>query len=187
MTRQSSKCTRYVFETLLADWRMSGHVCHCAIALFVMRFVQTLRSVALTSSKVEPEACIYGSPYLPISVQTPALARFCPRISMDAPIETQMEGLQQRDRRQSPPDSPPLSDGPRVATEEITQQRREVRIDFLRTSRSSHKFHLEPISRYCGIWEFPWPLYEADWDILMAAAAENLLLLTLGYMLSTSQ
>src|SRR5271154_3149894 len=137
MTRQSSKCTRYVFETLLVDWRMSGHVCHCAIALFVMRFVQTLRSVALTSSKVEPEACIYGSPYLPISVQTPALASFCPRISMDAPIESQMEGLQQRDRRQSPSDSPPLSDGPRVATEQI-DRRREVRIDFLRTSRSSH-------------------------------------------------
>ena len=107
-------------------------------------FVQTLRSVALTSSKVEPEACIYESPYLPISVQTPALASFCPRISMDAPIETQMEGLQQRDRRQSPPESPSLSDGPGVATEEINRQKREVRIDFLRTSRSSHKFHLEP-------------------------------------------
>jgi hypothetical protein len=173
VTRQSSKCTRYVFETLLVNWRKSGHVCHCPIALFVMRFVQTLRSVALTSSKVEAEACIYGSPYLPISVQTPALASFCPRISMDAPIESQMEGLQQRDRQQSPPDSPPLSDSPRVAREEINQRRREVRIDFLRTSRSSHKFHLEPISRYCGIWEVPWPLYEADWDILMSCRARK--------------
>jgi hypothetical protein len=127
-------------------------------------FVQTLRSVPLTSSKVEPEACIYESPYLPISVQTPALVSFCPRISMDAPIETQMERLHQRDRRQSPPESPSSSDGPGVATEEINRRRREVRIDFLRTSRSSHKFHLEPISRYCGIWEFPWPLYEADWE-----------------------
>jgi hypothetical protein len=137
MTQQSSKCTRYVFESLLVNWRMS-------FALFVMRFVQTLRSIALTFSKVEPEACIYGSPYFPISVQSPALASFCPRISMDAPIETQMEGLQRRDRQQSPPDSPPLSDSPRVATEEINLRRREVRIDFLRTSRSSHKFHLEP-------------------------------------------
>jgi hypothetical protein len=184
MTRQSSKCTRYVFETLLVNWRMSGHVCHCPIALFVARFVQTLRSVALTSSKVEPEACIYESPYLPISVQTPALASFCPRISIDAPIETQMEGPQQRDRRQSSPESPSLSDGPRVATEEINRRRREVRIDFLRTSRSSHKFYLEPIS---GIWGFPWPLHEADWDILMGCSGRNLLPLALGYVLSTSQ
>jgi hypothetical protein len=152
---------------------MPGHVCHCPIALFVMRFVQTLRSVALTSSKVGPEACIYGSPYLPISVQTPALASFCPRISMDASIETQTEGLQQRDRQQTPPESPPLSDSPRAATEEINQRRREVRIDFLRTSRSSHKFRVEPISRYCGIWEVPWPLYEADWDILMGCSGRK--------------
>ena len=153
---------------------MSGHVCHCPIALFVMRFVQTPRSVALTSSKVDPEACIYESPYLPISVPTPASASFYPRISMDAPIETHMEGLQQRDRRQSPPESPPLSDGATVAAEEINRQRREVRIGFLRTSRSSHKFHLEPISRYCGIWEFPWPLYEADWDILMGLQRQEI-------------
>ena len=132
------------------------------------------RSVALTSSKVEPEACIYGSLYLPISVQTPALASFCPRISMDSPIETEMEGLQQRDRRQSPPESPSLSDGPSETAEEINRRRREVRIDFLRTSRSSHKFHLEPISRYCGIWEFPRPLYEADWDILMGCSGRKL-------------
>ena len=69
MTQQSSKCTRYVFESLLVNWRMS-------FALFVMRFVQTLRSIALTFSKVEPEACIYGSPYFPISVRSPALASF---------------------------------------------------------------------------------------------------------------
>jgi len=144
-----------------------------SIALFVMRFVQTLRSVSLTSSKVDPEACIYESPYLPISVETPALASFCPRLSMDAPIETQMEGLQKRGRQQTPPDSPPLSDSPRVATEETNLRRREVRIDFLRTSRSSHKFHLEPISRYCGIWGVPWPLYEADWDILMGRSGRK--------------
>ena len=138
-----------------------------------MRFVQTLRSVALTSSKVEPEACIYGSPYLPISVQTPALARFCPRISMDAPIETQMEGLQQRDRQQSPPESPSLSDGPKVATEEINQRKQEVRIDFLRTSRSSHKFHLEPTSRYWWHMGVSMALYEADWDILMGCSGRK--------------
>ena len=174
MTWQSSKCTRYVFETLVVNWKMSGHVCHCSIAFFVVRFVQTRRSVPLTSSKVEPEACIYEPHYLPVSVQTPALASFCPRISMDTPIETQMEGLQQRDRRQRTPESPSLSDGPRVATEETNRRRREVRIDFLRTSRSSHKFHLEPISRYCGIWEFPRPLYEADWDILMGCSGRKL-------------
>jgi hypothetical protein len=166
---------------------MSGHVCHCPIALPVMRFVQTLRSVVLTSSKVEPEACIYESPCLPISGQTPASASFYPRISMDASIETHMEGLQQRDRRQSPPESPSLSDGATVAAEEINRRRREVRIGFLRTSRSSHNSISNPSLAIVACRSFHNLYTRLTGTFSWAAAAENWLLLTLDYVLSTSQ
>jgi hypothetical protein len=55
--------------------------------------------------------------------------------------EVLIKDLQQNDSRQCSPDSPSSSDGRGLTMEEVRRRQREVRIDFLATSRPPPKFH----------------------------------------------